>query len=384
MNHIRSLYGRFFLRIMAVCFLLAGLLFVAAASIWAGNSQLSVCLILIAAAVLLLFSAILLAVFTRAARLRNSSENGQNEKRLSFLTDLLNDEHYLGYSRQELASEMLKTQAQMNSLQSQINPHFLYNTLESIRSKALLRDEEEIATMIETLARLFRYNISQRNTESSILDELENVKNYVRIQNYRFRDKFTLKLELDDLGELPENYMMPTLTLQPIVENAIHHGLEPKISPGTILIRGFLTQSKLILQIRDDGVGMSSDQLDTLRARLFQSDDLVPVQKEGEGGPAWGGNCFEKCPSAPTAVLWPCLWSGNHQCRRHWNADRVVYARTVGNEGQLSCGKSFLNFGILSSISAVMRRCGMCLCACIRMRLPFWWDGAAEDRSYPR
>ena len=171
----------------------------------------------------------------------------------------------------------------MNSLQSQINPHFLYNTLESIRSKALLRDEEEIATMIETLARLFRYNISQRNTESSILDELENVKNYVRIQNYRFRDKFTLKLELDDLGELPENYMMPTLTLQPIVENAIHHGLEPKISPGTILIRGFLTQSKLILQIRDDGVGMSSDQLDTLRARLFQSDDLAPVQKEGEG-----------------------------------------------------------------------------------------------------
>ena len=180
------------------------------------------------------------------------------------MTDLLNNEHYLGYSRQELASEMLKTQAQMNSLQSQINPHFLYNTLESIRSKALLRDEEEIATMIETLARLFRYNISQRNTESSILDELENVKNYVRIQNYRFRDKFTLKLELDDLGELPENYMMPTLTLQPIVENAIHHGLEPKISPGTILIRGFLTQSKLILQIRDDGVGMSSDQLDAL------------------------------------------------------------------------------------------------------------------------
>ena len=104
MNHIRSLYGRFFLRIMAVCFLLAGLLFVAAASIRAGNSQLSVCLILIAATVLLLFSTILLAVLIRAARQRNSSENGQNEKRLSFLTDLLNDEHYLGYSRQELAS----------------------------------------------------------------------------------------------------------------------------------------------------------------------------------------------------------------------------------------------------------------------------------------
>ena len=87
MNHIRSLYGRFFLRIMAVCYLLAGLLFVAAASIRAGNSQLSVCLILIAATVLLLFSAILLAVLIRAVRPRNSSENSQNETRLAFLTD---------------------------------------------------------------------------------------------------------------------------------------------------------------------------------------------------------------------------------------------------------------------------------------------------------
>ena len=86
-------------------------------------------------------------------------------------------------------------------------------------------------------ARLFRYNISQRNTESSILDELENVKNYVRIQNYRFRDKFTLKLELDDLGELPENYMMPTLTLQPIVENAFKHGICPKEEGGVVRIR---------------------------------------------------------------------------------------------------------------------------------------------------
>ena len=161
----------------------------------------------------------------------------------------------------ELLMESHLKDAQLKYLQAQINPHFLYNTLESIRSKALLRDEEEIATMIETLARLFRYNISQRNTESSILDELENVKNYVRIQNYRFRDKFTLKLELDDLGELPENYMMPTLTLQPIVENAIHHGLEPKISPGTILIRGFLTQSKLAdLQSENQGLKLAASQ----------------------------------------------------------------------------------------------------------------------------
>ncbi len=194
------------------------------------------------------------------------------------MTDILNEEHDLGYSRQEMALKVLEAQAQMDSLQSQINPHFLYNTLESIRSKALLHDEEEIATMTETLARLFRYNISRNGAEASILDELENVKNYIRIQNYRFRDKFTLRLELEDLGDLPGNYMLPVLTLQPIVENAIHHGLEPKIGPGTILIRGFRTQSKLILQIRDDGVGIPPKKLDGLRARL-----LHPGAAEDEG-----------------------------------------------------------------------------------------------------
>mgnify|MGYP002597217162 CR=1 FL=1 len=263
MNHIRSLYGRFFLRIMAVCFLLAGLLFVAAASIRAGNSQLSVCLILIAATVLLLFSTILLAVLIRAARQRNSSENGQNEKRLSFLTDLLNDEHYLGYSRQELASEMLKTQAQMNSLQSQINPHFLYNTLESIRSKALLRDEEEIATMIETLARLFRYNISQRNTESSILDELENVKSYMEIQQIRNANLF--RYEIECKVEEKSTWMLK-LILQPLVENAIKHGFCEIYENGLIRIEIAREDSQLKIVVFNNGKPIDREMMEKINA----------------------------------------------------------------------------------------------------------------------
>lgn len=201
-----------------------------------------------------------------------------------FLVDLLNEKNYLNHSQLELTAEVLKMQAQMSSLQSQINPHFLYNTLESIRSKALLHDAEEVAAMIETLARLLRYNISRSDKESSIADELENVKNYIQIQNYRFRGKFTLKLELDALGDLPENYMLPTLTLQPIVENAIHHGLEPQIGPGTITIRGFQTEDKVILQIQDDGVGMSPERLAELRDRLFRPDLNQPLPHAGESG----------------------------------------------------------------------------------------------------
>lgn len=288
MNRIRSPYKWLFLRIMAATFLMAALLLAAVAALRKGRTQAAICLVLAVAAVLLAISAVLLAALLQAREPRDGGKGVRREKRFPSLTGLLHEERYLGYSRQELASEMLKAQIQISSLQSQINPHFLYNTLESIRSKALLHDEEEIATMIETLARLFRYNISRRSTEASILDELENVKNYVRIQNYRFRDKFTLRLDLDDLGEVPGNYMLPTLTLQPIVENAIHHGLEPKIGPGTILIRGFQTQSKLILQIQDDGVGISPKQLDALRARLFHPDIIQDGLQESGDGPRRG------------------------------------------------------------------------------------------------
>ena len=216
--------------------------------------------------------------FSRLIELNTNTELDQIGH--SYNKMLKNIENLLAEIKEQ---EGVLRRTELNMLLAQINPHFLYNTLDTIYMLARINGEETTMKMIQALSRYLRLSLSKGSDIVTVEDELENVKNYVRIQNYRFRDKFTLKLELDDLGELPENYMMPTLTLQPIVENAIHHGLEPKISPGTILIRGFLTQSKLILQIRDNGVGMSSDQLDTLRARLFQSDDLAPVRKEGEG-----------------------------------------------------------------------------------------------------
>lgn len=196
-------------------------------------------------------------------------------------------ENEVGYYNQELVSEVLKTQAQIATLQSQINPHFLYNTLESIRSKALLHDEDEIATMIETLALLFRYNISRGDEAASIADELQNVKNYIAIQNYRFRNKFLLKLDLEDETEdIFESYMLPPLTLQPIVENAVHHGLEKKIGQGTICIRAFQTQDKLIIQVRDDGAGISAETIDEIREKLRSASGIpkrTQVPKKGSG-----------------------------------------------------------------------------------------------------
>lgn len=280
-----SPYKHFFICVMAACVILALILLVAAMQTETEHVQAATAMILAVAVILLLFSLLLLLALLLAKR---PPAKSHGRRQGMFLVDLLDEENYLNYSQLELTAEVLKTQAQMNSLQSQINPHFLYNTLESIRSKALLHDAEEVAAMIETLARLLRYNISRSDKESSISDELENVKNYIQIQNYRFRGKFTLKLELDALGDLLENYMLPTLTLQPIVENAIHHGLEPQIGPGTITIRGFQTEDKVILQIQDDGVGMSPERLAELRDKLFRPDLNQPLPHAGESGSRHG------------------------------------------------------------------------------------------------
>lgn len=171
-----------------------------------------------------------------------------------------------------LEAKMLETQSEIAALQSQINPHFLYNTLETIRGKALLHDATEIADMIEVLARLFRYNISRNKESATLSDELENARNCISIYNYRFRNRFHLVEELDDIDAIKSKLILPVLTLQPIVENAIHHGLEKKLGEGRIVMRSFQTQSKFIIQIEDDGVGMDEATVAEIRNRLMSGE----------------------------------------------------------------------------------------------------------------
>ena len=122
-------------------------------------------------------------------------------------------------------SKVLSKQMQYQALQSQINPHFLYNTLDSIRGEALMAGNENIASMTERLSRFFRYCISNKGNIATIRDEINNILDYFYIQEYRFGDKFHLEIEVD---EECYSYKIPQMTLQPIVENAIFHGLERK------------------------------------------------------------------------------------------------------------------------------------------------------------
>lgn len=183
-------------------------------------------------------------------------------------------------SQDEYRAQTLRSQAEVFALQSQINPHFLYNTLDTIRGYALQQNAEDIAAMTESLSTLFRYSISRPGAMATLGEELENVKNYLLIQQYRFPDKVEYIEEIEDVDIL--DYRMPILTIQPIVENAIHHGLEMKIGKGYIKVKGFRTDSNIILLISDNGLGMSEDTLAALRRKLSQDNEEDVLIREQE------------------------------------------------------------------------------------------------------
>ena len=162
-----------------------------------------------------------------------------------------------------------RRQAQYLALQNQINPHFLYNTLEGIRSEALIANLTTVADMTEALGNFFRYTISNMDHLVYLEDELVNVENYYLIQQYRFGEKISLNIvyDKDEKGTLLK-YQLPKLTLQPIIENAIYHGIERKLGNGTITIKIEATKKRLIITISDDGLGMSKQQLDELLNKL--------------------------------------------------------------------------------------------------------------------
>lgn len=158
---------------------------------------------------------------------------------------------------------------QLQVLSGQINPHFLYNTLESVRGQVLLSNDYVTADMVEMLSGFFRYCISKSGSIVCLRDEIKNVKSYLAIMEFRFPGKFTFEL----IGDLSNyyNYEIPKLTLQPIVENAILHGITDFSSGGKISLRSIETDVSLKLYVRDNGVGMSDEQVSALNESLLDS-----------------------------------------------------------------------------------------------------------------
>lgn len=163
--------------------------------------------------------------------------------------------------KQAKAAEDLRI-AEFNSLQAQINPHFLYNTMDMINWMALQGQTDEISHAVQSLSRFYKLTLSRKKGISTIARELEHVTIYVQLQNMRYHDSIELITDIPD--ELSE-YQIPKLTLQPVVENSILHGiLEKESKSGTIVITGWMENEDVVLLISDDGIGISPEILSTI------------------------------------------------------------------------------------------------------------------------
>ncbi len=174
-----------------------------------------------------------------------------------------------------------KRQAQYLALQNQINPHFLYNTLDGIRSEALIAGLENVADMTEALATFFRYTISNVENLVTVEQELDNCRNYFKIQQYRFGDRLRLQiLTEEDCGLC----LLPKLTLQPILENSIIHGTEMKLGAGLTAIRIRRTDLRLLIEVKDDGVGIDEEMLELMNRKLDSGIEEYRSEDKGSGG----------------------------------------------------------------------------------------------------
>jgi len=163
--------------------------------------------------------------------------------------------------RQTEAAEQIKT-SEFNALQSQINPHFLYNTLDMINWLALSNENSKVTEAVRSLSRFYRLTLSKKKTLDTVEHELEHVSLYVKLQNMRFDNK------IDFIVDVPDNLMsceIPKLTFQPIVENAIVHGIfEKEDRSGTIVLTAWSEDKDMVFLISDDGVGMDEETCNSI------------------------------------------------------------------------------------------------------------------------
>lgn len=177
-------------------------------------------------------------------------------------------------------AEIRQREAELNALKSQIKPHYLYNTLEVIRMTALGNEDQQAAEMIESLANQFRYLMGQEGDMVPLERELDNIRNYFMIVRIRFENRIGLKISIPE--ELLQEPVLK-LILQPVVENAVKHGLRPKSGNGNVWITASSGKDRIELTVMDDGVGMNQTTLKDLQEKLEDS-SFRQTGREEKGG----------------------------------------------------------------------------------------------------
>ena len=228
------------------------------------RNMLVIALLVVAVAVVaaLLIARSLSTPVTRIVRSLKEIKGGRTDLRLSGLKE--DEIGTLGHAinemldtiqeliAQQFNAKLLLKQAEYKALQAQVNPHFLYNTLETMSSIATAQNCHTVSTLCQAMSNIFRYSIDMQDPFSTVGNEIVHLKNYMYVMNVRTRDEIDLEIDIEQelLGD-----KVPRLSLQPLVENAISHGLMEKRGPKRIAVGGSAQDGDLVLSIRGDGVG---------------------------------------------------------------------------------------------------------------------------------
>ena len=202
-------------------------------------------------------------------KIEGNDEIGQLYKDLKIMIESIKkliDEVYV----QKINQQQLKVkqkEVEFAMLSSQINPHFLYNTLETIRMKAYCNEDREVANIVKKLGKIMRRNLEVSGKEVSLASELELIKNYLEIQAMRFEGLVEYELNIEDNINVNEYKILPLL-IQPIVENAFIHGLEEKKEKGWIKLSIFNSDECLVIEVSDNGIGIEKEKLIKINSDL--------------------------------------------------------------------------------------------------------------------
>ncbi|MDQ0230748.1 cache domain-containing sensor histidine kinase [Metabacillus malikii] len=202
-------------------------------------------------------------------------EIGQLSKHLNIMVTNIKQLLHEVYesNRQKTLLERKQNEIKFKMMASQINPHFLFNSLESIRMKANIKGDKEIARIVKLLGKLMRNSIEVGSRNVKLSSEMEVVKSYLEIQKFRHGDRLNYEMIVDDAAlDIP----IPPLIIQPLVENAVIHGVENNQSGGSVLVKAVVSEAKLIVSVSDNGTGISVQK----RQEIYQVLNEVE-EKEG-------------------------------------------------------------------------------------------------------
>jgi sensor histidine kinase YesM len=192
-----------------------------------------------------------------------------------------NMEHERKMQEKELRIESTLKEAQLKYLQTQINPHFLFNTLNAGAQLAMMEEAEKTYDYIQNTAEFFRYNVREGNTTVKFADEISLIDHYIYILNVRFSGDIKYEKDID---ESLTDILMPSMILQPIVENSVNHGIKEMEGKGRISLRVYHDGDRVAVSIKDNGIGMTQDIIDkVLSGKLTDEEKPAPAGAHGIG-----------------------------------------------------------------------------------------------------